>query len=222
MSPTEKRLAAATLGVDKARRSLADATTAAQGARELVARIGAEIDRYRTIDREISADRASGIKAALLAGTVPTFDPQPSQLKNASALADAEARLRTAEQIAADLTQETQHAKTSYDGVCAELETAAGAVLIAEAETHATRVGDLEQEALAHRLELVGLVRSGIAGRGAFLALSELGRRIAAEHERIPRNTPEYHTVTRSVGRWKARFVELMGADADPSESDAA
>jgi hypothetical protein len=59
-------------------------------------------------------------------------------------------------------------------------------VLVAEVETVIDVADDLDGKIALARSEIAGFIRSGVAGRGAFLMLSATGRRIAAEIESTP------------------------------------
>jgi hypothetical protein len=196
---------------------------ASERAREFADGVRDDADRLREIDRGVAVDRSLAIKAAILAGEVPAFEPVAGLSENAARLAEAESQLRSAEIARQHLESEAAEALRAMNLASDSVREAAQGYLIAEAEHLAQSIAALELAALNLRSRLGGSM-SPIATSG--LPLPEVLAKVLNETDEMSDKFvgPLWYVVRDSASAWAgyvARLIENESATLDFSEPAA-
>jgi hypothetical protein len=220
----DKRLAAAHTKVSETEAAAGAAVKAFTAAQTFLNGIERELGKLAQRNQDLAAARAGKLMAALKMGSSPAFTKKSVSLAaDHVAVTDAEHR-RDAAQIAVDtLGAEVSAARRAYDDARNALEIVARAILVREAEAVVERIAELEREALQHRVQIEGAVRSGAFGFIRQSGLSDLAKRILRENEALPigvRNAAEWTASNEEAEAWRRRLAVLLKNNDAPARAD--
>jgi hypothetical protein len=220
VAAARERLRQALVFRDAADLALYDARTLAEKACALVDEIAEQVSALRETDRGVSVDRAEAIVSALRSGAAPMFVVVPGVTEGAAALHDVQSRLAAAEMALAKFGSEEAEALSAAERARDDVEALAHAVVLAEADSRARYVLDLEAEAFAARAPLGGPLDWLACGKPRRTRDSDLGdaaKRVIASSDgseiTMP-NTPAWRVARRANEAWRALEAALTH-DAD-------
>jgi hypothetical protein len=150
-------------------------------------------------------------------GSSPAFTKRVGMAGDHTARMDAEHRRDAAQMAVEKLGAEVSAARLAHDDATNALEVEARTILAREAEGVVERIAELEHDALQHRIELEGILRSGVLGWGSKITLGDAGRRAltANEASRIGvKQAPEWHSANTAAERVRQRYFDLMKSNA--------
>lgn len=195
--------------------ALYDARTLAEKARALVDEIAEQVSALRETDRGVSVDRAEAIVSALRSGAAPMFVVVPGVTEGAAALHDAQSRLAAAEMALAKFEAEEAEALSALAQARDDVEALAHAAVLAEADSRARYVLELEAEAFAARAPLGGPLDWLACGKPRRMDDGDLGdaaKRVIASSDgsdiTMP-NTPAWRMAQRANEAWRALEAAL-------------
>jgi hypothetical protein len=214
-----RRLRAAHASRAEVQRALDTAGAAAERARQFAIGVRDETDALREVDRGVAVDRSLAIKAAILGGEVPSFEPVPKLAEHAAALAEAESRLRSAEVARAHIEAAEGDAVRALTAAEDAVREAAETLMLAEANSLAEEIEALDAKALALRVRL---------GGGQFAPIAVRGRSLTPALARVLTTTSQlsegaigwefagrlYHPMRAAGQAWLSHIDRLL-VDAD-------
>lgn len=209
MTPRET-LAAAIHARDEAIEADELARVAVAGADRLVAEIAATLATFECVGERIAAERAEEMRAAIAAGTRPSFTASAELADAIVQKGEAENQLAAAQQARSTLQAEADAARHRCTQAANAVAAAVNDVIRFEADEIARRVAALEAEARALRAKAVGAEYAPPVGRTkpgeAEAAMLRTNERVT---DMAVRNTPDWIAAERYRARWQAFAAEL-------------
>jgi hypothetical protein len=212
MTAEMKLIKAAHTRVSAAKSALAAATAAAEKARRHLADVGLEVIAHVKRHEDAAASRVAALREAMKLGGRPlpaAVAPAKDRLQRLA----AEDRQAVAKRVLHDLVAEEQDAQREVDEAIAELHAAARAVIGAEVDDAVMKVVAIERDAMLLRAEIDGLARSGVAGWGNQIAMSDAGKRVLAGNATTSigiKNSQEWALANEFAEGWRARQAFLL------------
>jgi hypothetical protein len=180
----EKRLEAAHIRVYETEAAVAAAVKAFTAAQTFLDGIERELGKLAKRNQDLAAARAGKLMTALKMGSSPAFTKKSVRLAaDHVAVTDAEHRRDAAKIAVHKLGAEVSAARLAHDDARNALEVEARTILAREAEGVVEKIVELEHDALQHRIELEGILRSGVLGWGSKITLGDAGRRALTANE---------------------------------------
>ena len=208
-----KRLAVAHARVVEAKAALTLTAAAAEAARKFAAEVTHELTEHAKKNEAAAALRAASLMRSLKLGGKPAFRKSPALAAARVDLAEAQQRADVARRALAELVQEEIQAQRELDEAVAGLHAEVRGILIGEGEAIVAQIEKLEAEAMKHRVELEGISRSGIAGWGFRVAISDRGKRMLTANEltRISvKQDPLWHAANAAAEQVRVRYDSLL------------
>jgi hypothetical protein len=213
----DKRVGAAHTKVLETQAAVASAVKALAAAQTFLDDIERELAKHLGRNQQRAAERAAKLMAALKMGSSPPAFTKSGMAADHVAVTDAEHR-RDAAKIAVDkLGAEVSAARLAHDDARNALEVEARIILAREAEGVVERIAELEHDALQHRIELEGILRSGVLGWGSKITISDAGKRTLTSNEmtRIGvKQDAAWHAANAAAERVRHRYDDLMKSNA--------